>query len=365
MRKEPITFTQAVFTLVQFLFGSSVVLGVSSLASQDTWASLIIATAMMVPLFLVYARIMRLFPETDLFDILEILYGKIIGKIFVVLITWYAIHLCSLVLRNFTEFLQIVAMPETPQLPMMISLILVTAYLAISGVNILGKWSMIMLPIVVLTVVLTIVMALADIDYARLQPILVTKFTKIMSGAYQLLTFPLAETVLFLGIAGAVRKEINPYKMYGIAILTGSLILLVIILRNILILGAPMVSASYFPSYTTARILHISDFLTRVEGTITMNFLLSGIVKITLCLIVAAKGIAKLFAIKDYKIMMMPASMLVTALCAIVYNSAMEMFGFIKYYQIYAIPFQILIPVLVWVTAEIRQKMQAKKRAAA
>ena len=153
--------------------------------------------------------------------------------------------------------------------------------------------------------------------------------------------------------------------MYGIAILTGSLILLVIILRNILILGAPMVSASYFPSYTTARILHISDFLTRVEGTITMNFLLSGIVKITLCLIVAAKGIAKLFAIKDYKIMMMPASMLVTALCAIVYNSAMEMFGFIKYYQIYAIPFQILIPVLVWVTAEIRQKMQAKKRAAA
>ncbi len=365
MRKDSITYTQAVFLLVQFLFGSSVVLGVSSIAGQDAWASLLIATAMMVPLLLVYARIMRLYPETDLFDILEILFGKIFGKVLIALITWYALHLCSLVVRNFTEFMQIVAFPETPQLPMMISLILVTAYLAISGVNILGKWSMIMLPIVALTVILTIVMATVDMDFTNLQPILANGFQKILLGGYQILTFPFAETVLFLGVAGSVRKEINPYKMYGFAILTGSFILMLIILRNITILGSPMISASYFPSYVTARILHVSDFLTRVEGTITMNFLLSGIVKITLCLIVAAKGISKLFAIDDYKRMIMPTSMLAVALCAIVYKSAMEMFGFIVYYQVYAIPFQMIIPTAVWITAEIRNKMQTKRRAEA
>lgn len=365
MRKEPITLTQAVFMLVLFIFGSSVVVGVSGVAEQDAWLSMIIAVVMMVPLMLLYARIMRLFPETDLFDILEILYGKIFGRVFTALITWYALHLCSLVLRNFTEFMQIVAFPETPQLPMMIALILVTAYLAISGANILGKWSIIMLPIVVLTVFLTIVLAMSDLDYARLEPVLANGLQKVFTGAYQILTFPLAETVLFLGIAGSVRKEINPYKIYGFAVLTGSFVLLLVILRNITILGVPMISASYFPSYTTARILHISDFLTRVEGSITMNFLLSGIVKITLCLIVAAKGLSKLFAIQDYKIMIMPASMLAVALSAIVYKSAMEMFGFLVYYQIYAIPFQMFIPAVVWITAEIRQKRQAKKRTAA
>lgn len=365
MRKETMTFTQAVFTLVLFIFGSSVVVGVSGEAGQDAWLSLLIAATMMVPLMLVYARIMRLYPETDLFDILEILFGKILGRVFIVLITWYAIHLCSLVLRNFTEFLQIVAFPETPQLPMMISLILVTAYMAVSGENIMGKWSMIMLPIVVLTVFLTIVMAVADLDFTRLEPVLAHGMQKVLSGAYQTLTFPFAETVLFLGIAGTVSKEINPYKMYGSAILISSIILLSVILRNITVLGVPMVSASYFPSYTTARILHISDFLTRIEGSITMNFLLAGITKITLCLIVAAKGISKLFATKDCKRMIMPVSMLTVALCAIVYNSAMEMFGFIKYYQIYAIPFQVLIPLLVWITAEIRAKRNAAKRATA
>ncbi len=364
MQKEPITLTQAIFTIVLFIFGSSVVLGVSSEAGQDAWLSLLIATAMMVPLFLVYARIMRLFPETDLFDVLEILFGKIFGRVFIALITWYALHLCSLVLRNFTEFLQIVAMPETPQLPMMLALILVTAYLAGSGENILGKWSMIMFPIVALTVFLTITLSVTDLDFTHLQPVLAQGMQKVISGAFQILTFPYAESVLFLCIAGAVRKEISPYKVYGFAVLISSFILVMIILRNIMILGTPMISASYFPSYTTARILHIGDFLSRIEGSITMNFLLSGIVKITLCLTVATKGFSKLFAIKDYKRILMPTSMLVVALCAIVYKSAMEMFGFLKYYQIYAIPFQILIPAVVWIMAEIRAKKQAKKHAA-
>ncbi len=361
MRKEVVTFSQAVFTIVLFLFGSSVVVGVSGEAGQDAWISLLIASVMVIPLLAVYARIMRLFPETDLYDILEILFGKIFGRVFIVLFTWYALHLCAIVLRNFTEFLQIVAMPETPQLPMMFALILVTAYLARSGMKIMGKWSITMFPIVALTVLFTIILAIVDLDVTHLEPILENEPKKLISGAFQIVTFPFAETVLFLCLAGAVKKEISPYKIYACALAIGSFIFLLIIFRNITILGPAMASASYFPSYTAARILHIGDFLSRIEGTITMNFLLAGIVKITLCLLAAAKGIAKLFTIEDYKQLVMPTSMLAVALCAIVYSSAMEMFGFLVYYQVYAIPFQVIIPAVVWITAEIR----ARKRAAA
>ena len=356
MHKGHITLSQSVFTLVLFIFGSSIVVGVSGEAEQDAWISLIIAALMVIPVFLVYARIMRLYPETDLFNILEILFGKIFGRVFIALITWYALHLCSLVLRNFTEFLQITTMPETPQLPMMIALITVTAFLALSGENILGKWSMIMFPIVALTVIVTIVLSLVDFDYTHLQPIFGMGFEKIITGAYQIVTFPLGETVLFLCIAGAVRKKTNPYKVFGYSLSIGFAIFLLVIFRNIMILGTPMISASYFPSYTTARILHIGDFLSRIEGSITMNFLLAGTVKITLCLLAATKGIAKLFAIQDYKKLVYPTSMLVVALCAIVYKSAMEMFGFLKYYQLYVIPFQFVIPFAVWIVAEIKAK---------
>jgi len=319
MRKEAFTFSQAVLTFMMFIFGSSVVLGVSGEAGQDSWVSLLLAAVMMIPLILLYARIMRLFPETDFFDILEILFGKILGKIFVLLITWYAIHLCALVVRNFTEFLQIVSMPETPQLPMMIALISVTAYLAISGISALGKWSMIMLPIAIALVVLTIILALVDLDFSNIQPMFEAKLSKVVTGAYYTLTFPFAETVLFLCLAGAVKKEVSPYKIYTLSIFGSCFIFVFVVSRNIMTLGTPMVGASYFPSYTTIKLLHVGDFLSRIEGTIIINFMLAGIVKITVCLIAAANGMAKLFVITDYRRILMPVAMLVLALCAIVY----------------------------------------------
>jgi spore germination protein KB len=365
MRKETISYTQIIFAIALFSIGSSAVIGINSEAEQDTWLSLLIAAVMAVPLLLMYARIMRLYPETDLFDMMEILFGKIVGKIFIILVAWYALHLSALVLRNFTEFLQIVAFPETPQLPMMISLMLVTAYLAFSGISTFGKWSIIMQVIVALTVFLTFFMAIADVDFTLLQPVFAHGWQTLLSSAYQIVTFPFAETVLFLGIASAVKKDASPYKIYGLALLFSIAVLQVVIMRNFTILGTPMINAVYFPSYTTARILHVGDFLSRIEGSITMNFLLAGITKMTLCLIVAAKGITKLFALQDYKRMIMPSSMLAVSLCAIIYKSTMEMVGFTKYYAIYAIPFQVFIPAVVWITAEIRRKMQAKKRLSA
>ncbi len=361
MNKETISLRQAIYSIMLFIFGSSIVVGVSGEAKQDAWISLLLAMAAAFPLLMMYARIIRLYPETDFFDIIITVFGKIIGRVIIALFTWYAIHLAALVIKNFSEFLQIVSMPETPELPMMAALAFVTAYLAKSSTSVLGKWSVVMFPIVTIVILLTVVLSVKDMDLTNLLPILEKGWTPIVAGAYQIVTFPFAETVVFLCMAGSIKKQDSPYKIYGYSLLASGLFLALVMVRNISILGPTMVGASYFPSYTTARILTLGDFLSRIEGTITMNFLLSGIVKIAVCLHAGAKGIAKLFNIDVYKNMLMPASMLALALCAIVYKSAMEMFGFLKYYQFYAIPFQILIPLLVWIAAEIKVRREPKK----
>ncbi len=115
-------------------------------------------------------------------------------------------------------------------------------------------------------------------------------FKTIAKGSYQLLTFPFAETVLFLGIATHVKKKVSLYKVYLCAVAIGGVILLVVLLRNILLLGSAMVGTVYFPSYVAVRVVSISDFFARVEGSIAMNFILAGVVKLTVCLVAAAKG---------------------------------------------------------------------------
>lgn len=89
---------------------------------------------------------------------------------------------------------------------------------------------------------------------------------------------------------------------------------------------------------------------------IVVNFVFTGVTKIAVCLLFASKGIASIFGIKDYKHMVMPTGLLAMALCAIVYKSTMEMIDFNKVYLYYAFLFQVMIPLVIWITAEIKNK---------
>ena len=242
MGKELIGKKQMMSIIVLFIFGSSVVIGVSSEAEQDTWVSILLALAMAIPLMLVYARIVRLNPGMDISEILETVLGKVAGKVLVALMCWYALHLAALVLRDFSEFIQIAAMAETPQLPIIIMMMLVTAYMARSGIEALGRWTLVMLPIVLFVVVMTVLMALNKMHFSHIQPVLSQPIGKIAAGSFSLLTFPFAETVMMLGVAGAIKKEDSPYRIYLGALLFGALVLLVIV-RDWRVLG-PLVAGA-------------------------------------------------------------------------------------------------------------------------
>lgn len=359
MQKEMISRRQGFCIITIFILGSSVVMSGNSEAGQDSWLSLLLAFAFMVPVLLIYGRIMRLYPEKNIFEVLELVFGKIIGRVAIALISWYALHLCSIVLCNFSQFIEIVAMPETPQLPLIIIMLAVTTYLAMSGVETLGRWAFVSIFIILGIVLLTIIMALKHMDFTNILPVMEHDFSTIADGSFKLFSFPFAETVLFLGIADAVKKQISSYKLYINAAAFGALILLFVILRNIELLGN-LTEIEYFPSYIAARLINIGDFITRIEGSISMNFIIAGITKITVCLLVAAKGIAHLLNVSSYRRILIPVSLLALALSVTLYSSAMQMYGFISVYPYYAIPFQVFIPVIVWLLGEIKIKRQKK-----
>lgn len=356
MQNDTISAKKMLCIILLFIFGSSVVMGVCGKAEQDAWISVLIALVIAIPVVLVYARIMKLYPEKDLYDIFEELFGKIAGKIFILLITWYAMHLGSMVLRNFSEFIQVVSMPQTPQLVLMIVMLSAAMYLAKSGVRVMGKWAIIIITIVGLVVIFTVLLSLNTFDYTNLLPVMSHDSRTIVCCSFNVFAFPLAEIVLFLTLGRSIKKEDSPYKLFLYAVLFGALILITIVLRNILALGPATMANEYFPSYTAARILKIADFLQRIEGLISVNFIFAGLTKIAVCLLAASKGIAKVFNIQNHKAVMVPVTLLLLALSTIVFENTMDMFNFTDIYTIYAIPFEVIIPLLVWVTAEIKTR---------
>lgn len=356
MTNETITKAQGVCILTMFISGVFVVMNITPEAEQDTWVSLLLAAVGFIPLILIYSRIVRLYPEKDIFQIIGMLFGKVTAKALIALMFWYCAHLLALVMRNLSEFVKIVSLLETPYLPIMIITLLVIAYIAKCGVECLGKWCVATFVILALFVLATVLLSINKMDISNIQPVLSHDAGTIASTSFDQLTFPFAETVLFLGVASAVKKTDGVRGMYILGTMLGALLLLTVIVRNIALLGVPMSKASYFPSYSAIRVISIGEVFTRVEGLISTNFILTAFTKAALCLLVAANGASSLFGVNDYKKLVMPVGLFSLALSATVYNDVMEMFEFFKIYTYYALPFEVIIPLIVWIKAEVRAR---------
>ena len=91
-----------------------------------------------------------------------------------------------------------------------------------------------------------------------------------------------------------------------------------------------------------------------------MNFIMSGVIKMSVCLFAATTGIAKLAGITDYKRLVFPVALLMMALCEILYKNLMEMFAWVPVSSMYVIPFQLILPAFLWIVGEVKRTKSRK-----
>ncbi|NLL38474.1 MAG: endospore germination permease [Clostridiales bacterium] len=347
--------------IIVFILGGSILLGGLTTVEQDTWLSLILSWVIFLPLLIIYIRVVKLHPGMNIYDIMVTLFGKQVGKLLTLAMTLYFLYLCALVLRNFGDFIFIVSLSETPHVVIMISMVVLTAYMAKSGFDILMKWTIITLPVYIFLIAFPVVISFEKLEFSNLLPFLNHPFKEIIRSAFEYFSFPFAEIIVLLGMSDSFKSIKKPCKVYICSTFICLVFLLAINIRNILLLGLPMGKSLFFPSYVAIRLVDMADFMSRIEGSVSTNFVLAGTAKIAVCLLAASKGMASLFGIGDYKRLVMPVAMLALALATIAHDSTMEMFAFLAYYPFFAFPFQVLIPLLVWIAGEIRHHRNKNK----
>lgn len=349
--------------MILFIFGSTLVMGTGGEAERDMWISIAIAVLLAVPVYLIYSRILSLFPDKDLFEILDLNFGKFFGKLISLLFIWFAFHLGALVLRNFGEFISTVGLPETPKIVPVIMFGLLCIYGAKAGIETLAKCAEYFIIFVIAIIIIFGLLAIPSMDMDNILPIMGDGLGKAMSGVLSSFTYPFGETVVFMMILSALQNKKSPYRVYIPALLLGGLVILIIALRNIMILGPNTLKAVYFPSYSALSRINIGNFLQRLEIAVTIVFILSGFIKITVCLLAATKGVARVLGFDDYRILVAPVGLLMVNLANVIYKDIGETFDWaFEVWPYYALPFEAILPILIWVFIELKQKAKNKPK---
>ncbi len=359
MTNHIITGKQMQSIIVMFWLGSLIVLGANKEAKQDFWISILLATVMFLPFMWLYIRLISLYPGMNLFEILFQIFGKVFGRIMSLLFVVFAIHLGGQLVRIFSEFISIVNMPETPEALTASVLMLFVVWSVKNGPENIGRVSKYTWVMLGIFIPFTFIVGMKDMKFSNLMPIMNTDFKSLLGSSYSFLTLPLGQAILCLSFFSAVDKTVKPWKIFIKALIISITITLVVVLRNIFILGPSVVSLFYFPSYEAVSIMTSGEFFSRFEVLIGINLMLAGFIKTCVCLYSASLGLAKVLNVTDQKTLAVPCALLFVTLSGLLYKNTQEWVGWIKYYQFYSIPFQIILPVITLIGAEIQTRIKS------
>lgn len=331
----------------------TIVSGASNIG-HDTWLAWLLGGAVSLPLVWVYCRISALFPQKGLYDICETLLGRVAGGVVTFLMSAYALVITALTLRIFVEFTIVVGFYKTPYMVLIMAIGLVSLYLASKGMDVLGRWSFIVIVVVILNVLFTTMISYDVIQIDNILPVLNHDSGDIWYNGWMLASIGVGETVLLLACIGNIKQKESPYRAYALGILVGIASSAVILMRNVMILGPAMDEAVIFPSYTAVRVIQFGSFFERMESIISFNLVLMGITKLALCLLACSRGAGKLMRSKNPHHLLVPIFLLVLTVCSIIFKGMPEMFNFAWIYPLLALPFQVVIPIALWIVGEVK-----------
>ena len=140
-----------------------------------------------------------------------------------------------------------------------------------------------------------------------------------------------------------------------------------ILLRNVLLLGAPTCRMFLFASYDAVGIISVGDFVTRISVFIGVELTLTAVGKICVFVYAATQGVSKILGLRKFLQPAAPCCTLMAAFSLALYTNILSEVDFQKYVSLLGIPFQILLPVVVLIVGKVRQgkkKKGAAKKAA-
>ncbi|MBQ3053318.1 MAG: endospore germination permease [Clostridia bacterium] len=323
---------------------------------QDAWIAAGLSLILALPLYLLYARITALYPGKGLFDIIYICFGKVVGGIITGILCLYTLQIGSMSMRIFSEFNQVVSMPQTSQVLMLIFFIVPCIYIMKKGIAVLGRVTNLVLPVIIFLIMIIYVMSLKDWNTENIMPILAEADGRFISDAFTCLVYPFGEVFLISVLFAHKKYGKKGYGVYLWALVIGGGVFVLETLRAIMVLGTHTNSILYYPSYTAAGVINIMDFFTRIEVIVSGSFFVAQILKVSLCLYVISLGLSKILNTDSGKVLIAPIAVFMTALATIIFENTISSYRFLSVYKFYAPFFQVLIPFLIWIVAEFKHR---------
>lgn len=330
-------------------------------AKQDAWVSMLVAGCIALLIAVVTTQLVLLHPEQTFIQFSQTIMGKWLGKIviFIYLVQWYTI--IPIVLRQFSDLLQVLLLPRTPGIVIILAMVLIVIYVTYSGgIDGIGRVSEILGPIILLMVMVVLTTSVGNIEWKRLLPFYADSgMGAIIKGTLPSASY-LGHAVEFVMISPFLftPRKGSPYVIWGVAVASFGVLLSMIMV--ILTVGVNLSAKMWYPFFEMTKKIAVFGFIENLDAIAVVIWIASVFIKLSIYMFVTSYGTAQFLHVEKWKNMIWFVAPVVTAFAFIPRNVSEATGSYLNHYWVpFVLPVNMIgLPLLMLIVGKIRQKKQ-------
>lgn len=344
--------------------GTAYTVDIAKDSGKDSWITLLLGIILGIILYSVYIALFRYYPNKPLTLYVQDIWGKYIGWIVGLLYVVYFIYEASRTLRYYEELLAISTFPNTTILSLGLCMIICISYITTKEINSYARASFIAITVVIISLCLIYFLEFISglIHLSQVRPVLEHGWKPVLENLFPYtLCTPFGEMIIFTMILPFLDQKEKAYKVGILALIVSGMFLAITTLIHFSILGADVSNHTAFPGLVAIYMVNIAYIITRIAGLLITTLVILGVFKITLFFYCAMLGISHLFKNVNEKSFILPLALLIVYLSITMawnYNEHLYEEKMVIVYYLH-VPFQIVIPILLLLTAYIKNKVDS------
>ncbi|MBE3519386.1 MAG: endospore germination permease [Firmicutes bacterium] len=325
---------------------------------QDAWVSSLGATLLSIPVILLMAHLSLKYSDKTIIEYSQLLLGNFFGKIVGFVLVWYWLSVAATMLRSVGDAYTTAIMPETPILAFIITMALLGANAARSGLEVVGRLGEVNMLVVILFVLLTLSLPYKVMSFENLLPVLARGIKPIMLPMGTAISFfvefiILGMVVPCLNDTGAlIRSSLGAVAISG-AVMTAFTVVLIAVF-------GPTLSSLMLPAFSLARMISIGEFLERLEVIPMGAWTITVAITLAFFFWASAVGMAQLFGLRRFQSLVYPLAAISVAFSILFFESFLDLeLYFNEVWVAYSLSVTLGITIILYVAALVRGRSSA------
>ncbi|MGE5559719.1 MAG: GerAB/ArcD/ProY family transporter [Chloroflexota bacterium] len=297
------------------VFTGTVFLPISSAlarqAGSDSTVALIVSMllAAILAYFVIHPAILR-FPRLGLAEQFRLAFGGLLGRVLaaVIAISLYGFSAC--LARQIADVYIVSLMPRTPIWVFAGPVLFLAAMMAREGVEVLVRYTAVVFPIILLTLLAIIGLTMTSISLANFLPL----FENGLVGPAQAVATGFMYAGEMVVVIWALVPAINQPRGANFAILSGAALAAVALVGinfvTIGIFSAPEVARLFYATIDLSKTIQSGGYVRGVESIVIGIFSAASVLKVSAFLLAGSVILADVFGLQDYRALTLPAAAL-------------------------------------------------------